>query len=222
MSDWRDPWQWQAYRRMRRATIMGTVLLTFALASFLPAGWILMMPSDPTLRPELHQVAAWIILGLCGLAALLGLSWSSRARDTFEVEVNGRLNALREQAMIHSLDLDIEIADTYPPMLLSRRFRKIGFAGPDCLILPMDPVEVSAAPAGTAGDGPPFPHVVLRFPGAEPDRVRVAPGEISTSWLQAEVLAEKLRDYLDPRITWDRDDGPGIDMAAFIDSMRPK
>lgn len=222
MSDWRDPWQWSAYRRMRRGVKGGSLLLALALLVFLPAGWILMMPDDTALRPELHRTGAWIALAVCVIALLIGIRWSARARAAFEAEQQKRVLALREQAAATSIDLDIEISDTYPPVLLSRRFRKIGFAGPDSLILPMDPVEVLSMPGDAEDGGPPHPHVTLRFEGSEPDRVFVMPHVIETSLAQVDILAEKLRDQLDPRVSWDRDQGPGIDMAAFIDSMRPR
>lgn len=222
MGDWRDPWQWSAYRRMRRGVKGGSALQAFALIVFLPAGWILMMPYDTVLRPELHQTGAWIALAVCVSALLVGLRWSARARAAFETAQEKRVLALREHAAATSIDLDIEIADTYPPVLLSRRFRRIGFAGPDSLILPMDPVEILSMPGDSDDGGPPHPHVRLRFEGSEPDHVFVMPDVIETSLAQAEILAEKLRDQLDPRVSWDRDGGPGIDMAAFIDSMRRK
>jgi len=222
MSEWRDPWQWSAYRRMRRGVKGGSLLQLAALLAFLPAGWILMMPSDTLLRPELHRTGAWITLGLCIAALLIGMRWSARAQAAFEVARDEQVMALREQAAAAAIDLDIEIADTYPPLLLSRRIRKVGFAGPNCLILPMDPVEVLSMPAGAKDGGPPYPHVTLRFAGSQPECVFVTPEVIETSLGQVEILAEKLRDQLDPRVSWDRDQGPGIDMAAFIESMRPR
>ena len=222
MGVWRDPWQWSVYRRMRRGVRGGSLLMVCALLVFLPSGWILMMPEDTALRPELHRTGAWIALAACIAGALSGVRWSARARAAFEEAQEERVLALREQAAALAIDLDIEVADTYPPILLSRRFRKIGFAGPDSLILPMDPVEIVSMP-GAAGDGgPPHPHVTLRFEGSEPERVFVMPNVIETSQAQVEILAEKLRDQLDPRVSWDRDEGPGIDMTAFIDSMRRK
>jgi hypothetical protein len=222
VSEYRDPWQWSAYRRMRRGVRGSTLLMVSALLVFLPSGWILMMPEDTVLRPDLHRTGAWIALAFCVIAVLVGMRWSARARAAFEQAQDERVLALRERAAASAIDLDIEVADTYPPVLLSRRYRKIGFAGPDSLILSMDPVEVLSVP-GDAGDGgPPHPHVTLRFAGSEPDRVFVMPDVIETSQAQVEILAEKLRDQLDPRVSWDRDDGPGIDMAAFIDSMRRK
>lgn len=217
-----SPWQWPPYRRMRRQVRFNSLLLTAAVVVFVPAGWIVMMPADPTLRPDLHITAAWVAVGLCCAAAMLGMRGSARARRRFEAEIDERLLALREKATAASLDLDIEVPDTYPPVLLSRRFRKIGFAGPDSIILPMDPVEVTAEPGSSAYDAPPHAHVVLRFPGAEPELVHVTPGETATSIAQAEILAEKLRDYLDPRVDWGHADRPAIDMAAFLDSMKPK
>jgi hypothetical protein len=214
MSAWSDPWRWSAYRRMRRGVTGGTFLLVAAL--------LVMMPDDTLLRPKLHQVGAWTSIGLCVAALLVGLRWSARARAAFELETEGRVLALRELAAKSAIDLDIEIPDTYPPMLLSRRYRKVGFAGPDCLILPMDPVEVIVVDAGAEDGGPRHPHVTLRFAGSEPEQVFVTPDVIETSLAQAEVLAERLRDQLDPRVSWDRDEGPGIDMSAFIDSMRPR
>ncbi len=222
MTSWQDPWTWSAYRRMRRGVTGSSLLLVFALLVFLPAGWILMMPSDPTLRPDLHQAGAWVALAVSVIALLVGLRWSARAQAAFEAAQNERVAALREQAVAAAIDLDIEIADTYPPVLLSRRIRKIGFAGPDSLILPMDPVEVLSMPAHAGDGGPPHPHVMLRFEGSDPEKVFVMPGVIETSLAQVEILAESLRDQLDPRVSWDRDQGPGIDMAAFIDSMRPR
>jgi hypothetical protein len=220
MSDWSDPWQWSAYRRMRRGVKGATLLQAVALIAFLPAGWILMMPRDPVLRPDLHRGGAWIVLAVCVALLLTGLRWSARARAAFETATEERVLRLRELASAAAIDLDIEIPDTYPPVLLSRRFRKIGFAGPDSLILSMDPVEVTATGRDAEGDGPRHPHVTLRFQGSEPERVHVAPGAIETSLAQCEILAERLRDQLDPRISWDRAEGPGIDMTAFIDSMR--
>ncbi len=222
MSDWSDPWRWSAYRRMRRGVQGGTVLLAAALLAFLPAGWIVMMPYDTLLRPELHRIGAWIATALCVAALFAGLRWSARARAAFEVETEDRVLALRELAAKSAIDLDIEIPDTYPPVLLSRRFRKVGFAGPDSLILPMDPVEVIAVDSGAEDGGPRHPHVTLRFEGSEPEQVFVTPDVIETSLAQVEILAERLRDQLDPRVSWDRDEGPGIDMSAFIDSMRPR
>jgi hypothetical protein len=205
---------------MRRRVRTGGFLLIAAATAFLPAGWIVMMPADTALRPDLHRTGAWIIIALCVVTALIGMRGSARARAAFESEMETRLLALREKAAAATLDLDIEVPDTYPPVLLSRRFRKIGFAGPDAVILPMDPVEVSAAPGGE--NDMKQAHVVLKFPGAEPEFVFVTPGETETSFAQAEILAEKLSDYLDPRVDWSRAEGPAIDIAAFLDSMRPK
>ena len=220
--EWRDPWRWGAYRRMRRGVKGGSLLLALALLLFLPTGWILMMPSDPTLRPDLYRGGAWIALAVCIAALLAGIRWSARARAAFEHAQDKRISALREDAAAAAIDLDIEISDTFPPVLLSRRLRKIGFAGPASLILPIDPVEVLSMPGNAEDGGPPHPHVTLRFAGSEPDRIFVTPGVIETSQAQVDILAERLRDQLDPRVSWDREDGPGIDMAAFIDSMRPR
>jgi hypothetical protein len=222
MSGWSDPWRWSAYRRMRRGAKGGSLLLVLALLLFLPAGWIVMMPYDTLLRPELHRAGAWIGIAVCIASLLTGLRWSARARAAFEIAVDGRILALRELAAKSAIDLDIEVPDTYPPVLLSRRFRKIGFAGPDSLILPMDPVDVAAFEDGATHGGPGHPHVALRFQGSEPEWVCVTPDAGETSLAQVEILAERLRDQVDPRISWDRDQGPGIDMNAFIDSMRRK
>lgn len=223
MSDWQDPWRWAPYRRMRRGVNIGSVLLTLALLAFLPAAWILMAPRDPTLRPDLYRQPAWVVLSLCILLLFFALRISSRARERFETLIGNATLAAREKAAQLHIDLDIDVADTYPPLMLSRRYRKLCVAGPDSLILPTDAVEISISPGNKEGDGPPHPHVVLRFAGnTEPDHLSIAPADSATSLKQVEILAQKLHDHLDPRQDWSQATGPVIDMDAFLDSMRPK
>lgn len=222
MTGWEDPWRWAPYRRMRRGVNLGTALLIVSLLAFLPAGWILMAPSDPTLRPDLYAEPAWIVLTACILLLFLALRVSSRARERFETLILDATLAARDKAARQGIDLDIEIPDTYPPMMLSRHHLKLCAAGPDCLILGTEGVEIVLSSGGEKGDGPSYPHVVLKFPDAEPDHLCIAPADSATSLRQVEILAQKLHDHLDPRQNWDQASGAAIDMAAFIDSMRPK
>jgi hypothetical protein len=197
-------------------------LLIISLVAFLPSGWILMAPRDPTLRPDLYAEPAWITLTACILLLFLALRISARSRERFENLILDATLSARDKAAKQGIDLDIEISDTYPPVMLSRHYLKLCAAGPDCLILSTEGVEISVSTGGTSGDGPSYPHVVLKFPGAEPDHLCIAPADSATSLRQVEILAEKLHDHLDPRQNWDQASGTEIDMAAFIDSMKPK
>jgi hypothetical protein len=222
MSDWQDPWRWAPYRRMRRGVTMGSVLLTLSLLAFMPAAWILMAPRDPTLRPDLYREPAWIVLTLCIMLLFLGLRVSARARERFEKLMETATLGAREKAAKQDIDLDIDVADTYPPLMLSRRFGRLCVAGPDCLILPTDKVQITVSAGNKEGDGPPYPHVVLRFTGATPDHLSIAPADRATSLKQVELLAEKLHDQLDPKQNWHQPKEPAIDMDAFLSSMKPK
>lgn len=222
MTGRQDPWLWPPYRRMRRGVTLGTALLLVSLLAFLPAGWILMAPRDPLLRPDLYTEPAWITLGLCVLLLFIALRISSRARERFEALLLDATSKARENAAKQGINLDIELADTYPPVMLSRHHRVLCAAAPECLLLTTEEVKIELSTGGQQGDGPAYPHVVLRLPNAEPDHLRLAPAASRTSLRQVEILAEKLHDHLDPRQNWDQASGQAIDMAAFIDSMRPK
>jgi hypothetical protein len=221
MTAWENPWTWPPYRRMRRRQRAASVLAVAGILAAIPAGWIVLVPTDPTLRPDLTTGWAWTVLGLCVVLVLWSQRIVRRGRAAFDRAIYEVTQATRDAAAHRQTPLEITLAECYPPVLLSRQYRLIGIAGARPLFRSMDDTEVAVESGETRfADAPRQPHVVLRFKDGDPGHVCIAPRDAAGNLERARGLAGDLKDYLLRPAAWEAPDARRIDVAAFIESMR--
>src|SRR5262245_16336118 len=81
---WQDPWAWPEYRRLHRRQRLATFLIVVAIIGFVPAVWIILMPNDPLLRPDLTTPWAWAGLLLCAFFTIASQRMARQARARFD------------------------------------------------------------------------------------------------------------------------------------------
>ena len=226
MSSWQNPWKWSEFRSMRRSMAIASAAMITAIVLFVPCAWIVLVPSDPTLRPDLTESWAWVGLGLCFLLGTAGHNVAGRTRARFDQAIYGITQALREKGGLLGFPLETDLGEVFPPVLISRQHRMIGFAGVSPMIVRMDQVsvDVSAGDDGSIPGTPRQPHLLLRLKDCDPDRVFIISGRgLGRANLeQTVVLGERLKDFLTPSIGWDEKTEKRVDVEAFVDSMRPR
>jgi hypothetical protein len=216
---WLDPWSWPEYRRMHRGQRLATTLLLTAIIMIVPAAWILMMPTDPLLRPEITTTWAWAALCVCVVFAAASQSIARRARARFDFAIYKLTQKTREIAAARNIALEIDLGESFPPVLLGRQQRIIAIVGPSPLFIPMEHVRINVK-RGSSEDELRQPHIVLQSDDVIPEHVIIAPARGVINLEQTNVLAERLRDLLETALQPDQAPKPIVDVAAFIDSMR--
>jgi hypothetical protein len=201
-------------------------MMGFAIVAAIPAAWIVLVPTDPSFHPELTANAAWATLAICGVLAYIGQVTARKARARFDQMIYQITRLTREAAMARGYALEIDLGETYPPALLSRQHRILGFAGPVPLFVPMEQV-VAMKDAYDVSPGmgvDPQPHLIISLSGTDPASVSVIParGFGHSSMDHVRTLHERLTAFLDPSESWDTTPPKTVDVAAFIESMRPR
>ncbi len=223
-SEWRNPWQWSEFRRVRRALVLASSLTTIAILGLVPSAWIIVMPEDPMLRPDLTTNVAWVGGVVLAVMAYSGQTIARRARSRFDHAIYEITRMTREHAELQGIPLEIDCGETYPPILLTRETRWLAVAGPDPLLIDMDrlmAVEIGDYES-SGGRGFREPHLVLRLREMEPENIYVVPGRgLGRANLeQVRTLQERINGFLRPRSEWNGVADKGPDVAAFVESMR--
>lgn len=220
---WEAPWKWDEFRRVRRNMRIASVVMAVAVLGFIPSAWILLVPTDPTLRPDITTPYAWAGLGICAVLAYCAHVFAGKTRLRFDHALYAVGNRTREIAAQRGFSLETDLGEAYPQVFISRQHRVIGVVGPSPLIVDMEHVDVEVVARGTGLDGSPRqPHLVLHLKDHAPDKVFVIPGRGlgRPNLAQVVVLAERVKDFIAPTFEWDTKTEKSIDMAAFIESMR--
>ena len=224
MDPWPDPWQWTELRRVRRHLRIASLCMGFAIAALVPSAWILLMPTDPTLRPDLTATLAWIGVGVSAVVGYSGHTLARLARARFDQAIYGLNRATRDCGIARNIPLEIDVGEIYPPAQLSRQHRMIGIGGPEPLLLSLDEIKTMEVSDGRDTTHlPREPHLIIHLTRTNPAYLIMVPGRglSRANQAQVETLRDRLNEFVEPHAAWNDEQGNKIDLAAFVESMRP-
>lgn len=112
----------------------------FGLALGVPSIWDLLSTGQETFGIEVLREYAGPAFAGAVLCFILGHRIIARARLAWNTTTQQAIAAMRQSAWKQGIWLDVEIADSFPRILLSRRDRIIALAGHDCVMIPADAV----------------------------------------------------------------------------------
>jgi hypothetical protein len=172
------------------------------LALSVPSMWMLVQPDDPLFRPDLYGFAA-----IPGLIAAVGCVYLShrivgRTRQAWIASTYEAVSSLRRSAWLHGILFDIEIADSFPRVLISRSQGVIGLAGHEAAVLPLKSV------IGAEMESMGWPGILKRrqpviglklTPSLGCGKILISAGDglMAPSLTRAEAVHERLRSFLD-------------------------
>ena len=220
---WPNPWEWSEFLRVRRNLRIASLLMVLSIIGFIPAAWIVLVPTDPTFRPDLTVSYAWLGLVVCALVGATGHSIARRARVRFDQELYNITRRTRDAALARGIPLEVDLGETYPLILLSRQHRTVAMVGAVPLLIPMDNIAGVTPTDGTEylPGAPHQPHLVFELRDFLPVRIFVIVGRgLGRSTLdQTAVMGQRLDEFLDPSPGWKKPEH-AADLAAYVDSMR--
>jgi hypothetical protein len=135
---WDDPTQWRHLRLAFRRRVLGSSLIIIATLLFMPAIWIVTMPIDPTLRPDLMRLPAIVALCACPVMIWLGRRVGRQAVSDYGAALYGCIALTRKAGERQHISFDIEFTTCFPRILVARKDRLLGVALPDPVLVEMD------------------------------------------------------------------------------------
>ncbi len=143
-----DPRRWSATRRARRLKLLSAVLLIGATFGLVPSVWILSMPDDPMLRPDIMHTPAVAGLAFCLALLFLGRRISRNAKARYGSALYGCIAHARKAGASQGMVFDIELPQVFPRVLFARQHRVMAVALPYPLLIQIDDVEMVTVTAG--------------------------------------------------------------------------
>jgi hypothetical protein len=128
------------------------IRFSYAVASLLgltglvlgvPSIWSLLSPDAETFGLEAWRDIDGPAFAGAVLCFILGHRIIARARLSWNTTTQQAIAAMRQTAWKQNIWLDVEIADSFPRILLSRRDRIIALAGHDGIMIPADAVAAT-------------------------------------------------------------------------------
>jgi hypothetical protein len=202
-------------------------MMGFAILAAIPALWIVMMPSDPTFRPDLTYNYGWLVIGLCAIAVYSAQRLARLARGRYDRAIYTIMTHTRRVSGADGVPLELDLGETYPPVLMSRQHRIIAFAAPTPLILQMDQIshiEAVDGPADATLSNLGEPHLTLSIREHNIPRIFLIPGRGlgRASFADVKSLEARIKDFLDPATMWNVEPERRINVDAFVASMRSR
>ena len=143
-----DPRRWSVTRRARRLKLLSAVLLIGATFGLVPSVWILSMPDDPMLRPDIMHTPAVAGLAFCLALLFLGRRISHNAKARYGAALYGCIAHARKAGASQGMVFDIELPQVFPRVLFARQHRVMAVALPYPLLIQIDDVEMVTVTAG--------------------------------------------------------------------------
>ena len=139
---WEDPRRWGALRRARALKLVSAALLVTATLALVPAVWIVAMPEDPLLRPDLTHGPAVAALVICLLMLYVGRRIARGARATYGTDLYHCISHARQAGVPAGMIFDIELPQIFPRILFARRHRMMAVALPYPMLIAIDDISM--------------------------------------------------------------------------------
>lgn len=137
-----DPRRWSGSRRARGLKRLSAVLLIGATLGLVPSVWILAMPDDPLLRPDIMHAPALAGLIFCLLLLYVGRRISRAAKTRYGSDLYACIAHARKAGASQGMLFDIELPQLFPRVLFARQHRIMAVALPYPLLIPIDDIEM--------------------------------------------------------------------------------
>lgn len=137
-----DPRRCGATRRARGLKVLSAVLLICATVGLVPAVWILAMPDDPTLRPDLLHTPAAAGLAFCVALLYLGRRIARGAKARYGSDLYDCIATAKQAGARQGMMFDIEMPQLFPRVLFARRHRVMAVCLPYPLLISIDDVDM--------------------------------------------------------------------------------
>lgn len=187
---WEDPRRWSATRRASGLKVLSAVLLIGATLALVPAVWILAMPNDPMLRPDLMHTPAVAGFVFCLLMLYLGRRIGRGAKARYGSDLYGCIAHAKQAGASQGMLFDIELPHVFPRVLFARRHRILAVTYPYPMLISIDDVDMVTVTA----DG--FIRVGMKDERKHPLHLLAGDGVSPQSMDETRYQADRLSEFV--------------------------